>query len=742
MRDYANIVMRAFIAMGVAGVACGQAPKLPFGSSQAPKLPSVINVKTDFGAKGDNATDDSAPVQAALDYVALRGGGTLFFPSGTFRLHRPLILGTKRSDNRGWNPTSGVTLKGASDEGTDSGGTVLRIMYTNGPALAIQQCKHIAVEGLSFEGRGPVFWDVASLFWETNFLGGGIRTNRYSPYAGICIDPFDAAIDAADRYPTLSADYVSTAMGGSGHIRIQGCHIRGFYVGVMNNPSPSIQNGETIVLDHCQIANCHTGFAAGQSQSRDNAILDCSMSSLWEALNTHRFGQRKGTCPNVYRGEITFTRYLFEPNTAWGQSFIVSGLYTESIGSLGVLHSGSADQSPIVFLGCTFNFQDENTVLQQAHLGVQNKVRFISCSFYSPNAPILIATRNSTPGTKVSFDSCEFRSGGFYDRHVYRDNCLYLNNWAQAEFHECKVGGTTTFSQIQTASSLSGLNGLSVVPNSIVRVGTEVFLVGGDYSFHVHPRNYALNAGRNGGTFTVTADMASRLLPGDKLCQEGSISWLPSQNWEAGYGAMYCGTISSVNGTTVVVTNSPPNAFTNAALVRIQPKWHEPTTGDLAVGKLTVSNMSAIAAWTVGDRIRGTGIMDGTYVVATNRTTITLSRAATTGGRGVALYDAPLARMSGSSAVNTVPIKLGFSTNYQCTLADAVLLCTGTNQLITLLDATTTPPGKWVEIVAANLTGSVIVTQANAGQALNRPRARTIKGSNKLRLYSDGANWW
>lgn len=49
------------------------------------KLREVVSVK-DFGATGDGVTDDAAAINAAIGYANSKGGGTVFFPSGAYRV--------------------------------------------------------------------------------------------------------------------------------------------------------------------------------------------------------------------------------------------------------------------------------------------------------------------------------------------------------------------------------------------------------------------------------------------------------------------------------------------------------------------------------------------------------------------------------------------------------------------------------------------------------------------------------
>lgn len=98
-------------------------------------LSSSVNVK-DFGAQGDNASDDTASIQAALNSVAT-GGGTLVFPAGTYLLSSALTV------------KPAVVLRGMGDNVT-----VLKQTSTTAHCLAGTDVYAFGIHDMRLQGPG------------------------------------------------------------------------------------------------------------------------------------------------------------------------------------------------------------------------------------------------------------------------------------------------------------------------------------------------------------------------------------------------------------------------------------------------------------------------------------------------------------------------------------------------------------------------------------------------------------
>jgi hypothetical protein len=127
------------------------------------KLRETVSVK-DFGAVGDGVTDDTAEIQAAIDYLKPIGG-TLLFPAGTYKVTSSL----------NWISTvntglPGIFFQGVGGTGGPSGGatTIIKSYIASGPLFQIQGTK-----SQSAGGTGSLFIN-----------GGGI--------SGICLDGTNA----------------------------------------------------------------------------------------------------------------------------------------------------------------------------------------------------------------------------------------------------------------------------------------------------------------------------------------------------------------------------------------------------------------------------------------------------------------------------------------------------------------------------------------------------------------------
>ena len=69
---------------GIAGVALGAAHPSSAQSGAAGSGPPALHDVRTFGARGDGKIVDTPAINRAIEAVASAGGGTLFFPAGTY----------------------------------------------------------------------------------------------------------------------------------------------------------------------------------------------------------------------------------------------------------------------------------------------------------------------------------------------------------------------------------------------------------------------------------------------------------------------------------------------------------------------------------------------------------------------------------------------------------------------------------------------------------------------------------
>lgn len=86
-------VVSADVRIGASGSRPAAAERQP--DVRFPRDPSILNAKTDFGARGDGITDDTEALQAALDAgcgVSRARTAVLYIPDGVYKVSRTLVV--------------------------------------------------------------------------------------------------------------------------------------------------------------------------------------------------------------------------------------------------------------------------------------------------------------------------------------------------------------------------------------------------------------------------------------------------------------------------------------------------------------------------------------------------------------------------------------------------------------------------------------------------------------------------
>lgn len=141
---------------------------------------SVVNVKTDFSAVGDGIADDTAAIQAAVDWT-IGNRGIIFFPPGTYKIISPILFGTNLGSNSIIVIGSGAasTIAGSFagylfDRSIDDGGG------GPGPLSGVRSIEWLRfTQGSAAAGSGCVRWGncVGSAIVQCDFNGGKFGLN-------------------------------------------------------------------------------------------------------------------------------------------------------------------------------------------------------------------------------------------------------------------------------------------------------------------------------------------------------------------------------------------------------------------------------------------------------------------------------------------------------------------------------------------------------------------------------------
>lgn len=343
----------------------------------------VFDVKA-FGAVGNNSTDDTSAIQAAIDAANTAGGGKVWFPVGTYKISSPLKLYS------GSSPTivayQNITIDGAGSSNT--GGAIINQITTGDDVIL----------GINDAANGAQVMNITIKNVCLQF-NGGVLTNSGN---GIYLKAQAANSPAFYHFHFEN-------------VKVANCQGSGKYG----------FNFESIIVSDlidCEAVVCANGFlfnGAANSTQWSSVNTSITMSSCY-SNSSIGYGYRiidttymsmNGCACDVSNNNVSTSAYSIEAGNAIslaGCGFEGDGTHTLANGFHIAADSFSTGSEQITLTSC-YGFQSKSTI-EVYVTGVSTGINIFG---YQSNSSI-----SGSTGLKVDAGSSVFEAGCAWDTGV------------------------------------------------------------------------------------------------------------------------------------------------------------------------------------------------------------------------------------------------------------------------------------------------------------------------------------
>jgi hypothetical protein len=598
-----------------------------------------------FGAVAGDGIDDSYYVQKAINFALNSSRNPEVIFSGGSYIVNNVVIGKKSADEFAF---ATITLKGNSNFVSQT----TQFTCNNGDAfcLAVQKGRSVTIEGIKFVGSSSSITGLRNMVEaSTATYTSGVRNNQYSPHSAIVIDPFSVNVISADQYPSMSSWYTNTSLGGTSMVSIINCSFLTFVNGIMAGPSGSIQNGDNVTVSYCYFEANKNCFSSGQTQSRANKLQNCYMLFNQSIVNGVDYGDQQGTVADIINCNMAGgTKYIYQTNGGFSGVNVI-GSYSESLYSIGL--SGDMPVS-IVNTQLTMSRYDVDEMYITPVLAEGSQLSFVGSSieyFDNINATLLVFNISG----ELSFIGSKIRAGVPINSYYKTGSVVFRS----VDYANSETTSKLDESYQIPSEDISTLIGKHITPGMgyKLRQGftTNVLNDKIETTF-LETATIQLEAATHTAYFLSSEPGRYRV--DDALGEIGSAVSNPDtvDNYSGTQGAL--GVVIEISGDTIRFGYVPygidDNTSHDVYLVRI-PLFLPRILADATNGSDTLRNVQTYGgALVVGQRVRGTGIADGSYITYIGAGKLTISIPATATNTNIEVYDAQVQFSSRNSTAS------------------------------------------------------------------------------------------